>query len=334
MYGCNKYWGLVEDIATHAYTRKLAGDEAEFFAAHLLNNKIIVIDEKGIEPIEPKKLWGTQSGYVRGEMAKAKFVFEENIDRLKQLQKRRSTQSVQQRMKRALRWLKQRVYKDRVPADLNPRIYYTDNVENMRMEAAFWFSHADIINSGISFRDYRHQGPLPVTIALWNDGTRSIAQHFDWIRHTCTEEKRVVLVIDVSGISGLEPNCQNGTPVRDGYGIIHKLSDDLVWLDDSLAALRTYDITRAIDALKYWPGLDGKSVNLYTCDRQGVYGELAAAVDSRIAKIEVCNGMGGYSSWIISRHYDSYDVRSLIIPGMLEYCDLPELKAWSRKRHK
>ena len=326
MSNCPEYLDLIEDASTHAYTRKLARSAAEFFSVYLLANDKLTIDEKSIEPIEPKKLWCTKTGYVRGEMPRAKFVFEENLDRLRNLQKQVKKQPVELRSKKAIRWLKKIVFNNRLKVEPNPRIYHKDNIEDLAIEAAFWFSQQDIINCAIAFRDLRHQDVLPVTIALWDKGTQNIEKHFNWIRETCQKQKRAVLVIDVTGMGALEPNSHNHVKIHECCGSIQKLNDDLMWLNDSLAAMRIYDVTRAIDALKYWPRLDNKNIQIYTCGYKGVYGQPAAAIDKRIINLEIANGMGSYKSWVSSRHYNSYDARSWLIPGILKYCDLPDLK--------
>jgi cephalosporin-C deacetylase-like acetyl esterase len=327
MHDCVECLDIVEDTSVHMYTPRLARSAAEFFAKHLLGKKKLAIDERTIKAIAPEKLWCTRSGNVRGEIPKARFVFEENLDRVKELRKRPAKGSAQHRNK-ALTWLAEQVYRCRGSGEINPRIYCSANIEEIRFETAFWFSQTDIINSGVLFRHLHNKSVLHVTIALWNGGTTNIAEHFDWIRSTCAEN-RAVLVLDVTGMGQLEPNPLNGYPPRASYGVIHKFSDDLVWLDDSLAAMRTYDVIRAVDVLKFWPGLDSNGVYVYACDRQGVYGELAAAIDKRIRKIKTVKNMLSYASWVTSRHYDSFDARSLIIPGMLKYCDLLDIRKWN-----
>ena len=112
------------------------------------------------------------------------------------------------------------------------------------------------------------------------------------------------------------------------YGAIHKFSDDLFWLDDSLAAMRTYDIIRALDVIEQWPGLTIKGLECYTIEECGVYMQLAKILDKRIKKLEVLNGMGCYVDWIRQRYYNYSNLPSLIIPGMLKYFDLSDIEKW------
>ncbi len=36
--------------------------------------------------------------------------------------------------------------------------------------------------------------------------------------------------------------------------------------------------------------------------------------------------MVSFADWIGSRHYDTYDIYSIVLPGALAYFDLPELQ--------
>ena len=56
---------LVEDVSTHAYTPVLAQAAARFFSRHLLG-KAVAVDSAAIETLEPRRLWCTRSGQVRG----------------------------------------------------------------------------------------------------------------------------------------------------------------------------------------------------------------------------------------------------------------------------
>ncbi len=163
-----------------------------------------------------------------------------------------------------------------------------------------------------------------MTIAVWDEGTDEIQRHLQWIRETC-ESGRAVLVLDTSGAGKLTPNPLNGHDARSFYGVIHKLSDDLIWLNDSLAAMRTYDVLRAIEFSAQIPGIMAEDIRLYAHGRQGMYAQLASLLDGKIKAIDVAQGMGSMKSWIGARHYDSHDIMSIVLPGMLKYFDLPDL---------
>lgn len=327
---CKRLWGLygqadavdlVEDDSTHAYTPKLARAAAQFFAHHLLGTEP-ELDEARIAPVEPRRLWCTRSGQVRGEIADAEFVYEANQERLDQEVGSRVS-GVEQTD--ALDWLRGRVYQHRQPCDLNPRFYHADRYEDLRVEMCLWWAQEGLFNHGYLFRDFRRDGErLPVTLAVWEGGTNCLRPHLAWLRQTCAAG-RAVLVLDVSGSGPLAPrSITSGSPDA-FYGVIHKLSTDLIWLDDDLAALRTFDALRALDMIERWPGLDAADIRVYAHGRQGLYGRLAAALDPRIRATEVVEGLSSYADWVRSRHYDSQDIYSVILRGALRHFDLPDL---------
>ncbi len=336
---CRRLWALagrtadlelVEDKSTHRYTPALARAAARFFSRHLLGRDEQVRSE-AIEPIPSSRLWCTKSGQVRGEFPKARAVFEENQDRLKALEQRRRSLPDAARRKRALAWLKSRIAGPREATPVNLRCHARLNrTADILVDLGSWWSQKGILNEGLLFRHFKDAGRKPpVTVALWDDGTRALARHWDWIRATCASG-RAVLVLDVTGVGCGEPNALNGRPPQEPYGVIHKLNDDLTWLDDSLCAMRAWDVTRVPAALAEWPGVDGRAIRVFAHGKAGVYAELAAAIDPRLARVEVREPMTGFADWVRSRLYDPVGTRAFVLPGVLAYCDLPELRKWRK----
>jgi len=331
---CQRFWALygkkddldlVEDQSTHAYTRTLARAAAEFFSRHLLGKECSLNDSR-IAPLDPRLLWCTASGQVRGELDSAAFVFEANQERLREVEEKRRQIPEARRRERALEWLRDRVYCDRTPCELNPRFYFTNRMETLSVQACFWWSQEGLFNHGIAFRHFHHTDrKLPVTLAVWDGGTGCLHPHLEWIQNTCNEG-RTVLVLDVSGVGALFPNSISASPPEGFYGVIHKLADDLSWLDDDLAALRTYDVLRALDMIRTWPGMDADDIRLYAYGRHGLYGRLAALLDQRIRRAEIANGLHSFTGLVASRHYDSHNAKSIVLRGMLSYFDLPEME--------
>lgn len=327
MYGKGDCVDLVEDCCTHVYTRALAKAAAEFFSRHLLGQAVSPKDAE-IEPIEPSQLWCTESGQVRGEIAGARFVHDENLDRLAELKKLRDAMPDKERREKALDWLRHRVFAYRRPCDLNPRFHLKGQVGDLLLDGRFYWSQDGVFNQAFSLRDYRFAGKtLPVTLAVWDSGTNCLQQHLKWIRETCASG-RAVNVLDTTGVGGMLPYGLDGRPELDHYAVVFKLADDLTWLDDSLCAMRTYDVIRALDMLECWPGLNASDIQAYAFGKHAVYAQFAAALDKRIKSVEIVDGLGSYADLVSSRHYDSYDIRSVILPGILRLFDLPDLQRW------
>jgi hypothetical protein len=327
---CQRFWklsgrshdlDLVEDASVHLYTPKLAAAAAEFFARHLLGRKKIAAAR--VKTFPPEKLWCTQSGQVIGELSGARTVHHECRDRVAELSRRPSGGR-----KAALDWLRQRVLGQRKACDLNPRFMETKECADLAVTEAFWWSQPRVLNNGLLFRSPKATGRLPVTLAVWEGGTSSTAAHLPWIRGIC-RKGGAVLVLDVTGCGVGRPNLINPYPAHEFYGVFHRLADDLLWLGDDLAALRTYDVLRALDVVALWPGLDPKQITCYAHGNQGLYGELAAALDQRIKQIRIEGGLGSFAALCSAHHYPERDIKSVILRGVLEHFDLPELRAFS-----
>jgi hypothetical protein len=311
----------------------MAQAAASFFSHHLLG-KDCHCDTgpaPGINLFEPQRLWCTSSGQVRGELEGAAAVLEANQERLAELAAQRNALAPDKRRERAVRWLRHRVENNRQPCDLNPRFFLTTRLEELHVQMGLWWSQEKLFNHGYLLRHFEHgdfsaSAPrLPVTLAIWDGGTTVLREHLSWIRRTC-EQGRAVLVLDVSGSGGIASRPHTFYPSEGFFGIMHKLADDLLWLDDDLASLRIYDVLRALDMIGQWPGLDSSDISIYAHGRHGLYGRLAAVLDERIRKAEVHGGIESYAQWVGARHYDTYHIKDIIIHDVLQYFDLPELE--------
>ncbi len=308
---------LIEDASIHSYTPRLAAAAAEFFARHLLG--VRKCSAARVATFPPDKLWCTKSGQVLGEIPGARIVHDENRDRLREMAARKASSR-----QAALAWLRRRVAAPRQGCDLNPRFISTERCGELTVTQAFWWSQPGLLNHGLLFRTAKSTRRLPVTLAVWDGGTTALSAHWLWICRQC-RRGRAVLVLDVSGVGALLPNPLNSNLPLEFYGVIHKLVDDLLWLGDDLVALRTYDVMRALDVVGEWPGLDAGRIACYAHGNQGVYAQLAAALDRRVRRTQVEGGIGSYAAFVRSRHYASHDIKSILLHGILDHLDLPNL---------
>lgn len=324
LYGKPDNLSLTEDQCTHWYSDVLATAAAEFFSEHL-NGEKVSPKASEIEAIEPSKLWCTDTGQVQGEISGARFVYEENVDRLCALEAEKEGKDPGQRKAEAVEWLKSIVYDGRVQCEPITRIYGNVNYQQYQLDMAVWWSQPNVMNHGFLFRRITDLcKKLPVTVAVWDDGTKSLETHADWM-HSETGKGKAVLVLDTTGVGGVEPYPLNGREMHEFYGAMHKFNDDLMWIGDNIAALRSYDVIRCIEALKDWPCVDADNIDLFGHGKHAVYAQLAYALDAGFQHLELSDAFTSYSDWIRQRHYNDYDIRSIILRGILKYADLPEL---------
>jgi hypothetical protein len=311
---------LVEDDSTHSFTPALARAAARFFSRHLLGRDLDP-SALGGTPFPEQRLHATATGQVRGELPGAEFVFEANLTRLEEAERARRQLAPEERRARAVDWLREQVYRGREPVDLNPRrIERATPLDGLVVDIAFWWSQPRLANLGMLFRPRETSGRLPVTMALWDDGTSALGRHAAWVREECARG-RAVLVLNLCGMGPLKPDPLNTR--GEAHATFRKLVDDLSFIGDSLVALRTFELLRALDVLAEWPELETSGVHLHARGRAGLHAPLAAALDARIADCEWREEFR-FADIVRDRSYDANDIKSIILPGALRYFDLDE----------
>jgi hypothetical protein len=313
---------LSEFPIPHSYPATVRNTMVAFFSKHLLKKSYT--PPASIKTFEPDALNVTATGQLRSEFPSAqpghaKFAHETNVDRLDQLEALRKKSSKTQ----ALAWLKKRVHSHRSPCEVNVRIVPTDTtLEGLDVQSLLYWSQTHLFNHALIFRPPNSQNQkLPVTLAVWDGGSTVLSPHLPFIQSTCAQN-RAVLVLNVSGAGSIAPISINARPVTGYASTMHTLSNNLLWLDDSTCALRTFDVTRALDMIATRPDLSPKNTQLYAHGRHGLYGHLASLIDPRIKHLDVQSGIGSFTSLIRAFHYDRDDIQSLVIHGILKHLDL------------
>ena len=342
---CRRIWDTCQkgenlerfyDDCDHHYTRKMAKKAAGFFAAHLLGKKLDWdnFDDALVEAIDPASLHCTPTGQVVTSIGDARVVFDVNNLELDILLEKRSLENEAQRKARleeAAKFLRGRVYKNRraAPGHFLKRWMGEISEGGLYAEGYLWMSQEDIVNGAVVFRSGQNATKkLPVTLAVWQGGSCNVCAHAGFIASACGAG-RAVWVLDMTGngLAGQRPLSSHQSDPYANYGAMYKLNDDLLWLDDSTAALRTYDILRLLDVIennadKY----DVGDLEIYTSGRYSVYADLAKFLDGRIKKVASDESLSSYAELIRTKFYDTKDVAGVILPGLMNYADLGELR--------
>lgn len=325
MAGKENCVGLVEDSCTHKYSANLAIAATEFFSLHL-GGKKTTPDVSKISPINSSMLLCTKTGQIKAEKKDSIAVFEENFNRYKKIKKDLDSIPLEKRKQKAVEWLKQKIFANRKKCPLNPRFYLVEPVEEFDVEMCFWWSQEGIFNNAFLFKNCTMKTrKLPVIIALWDGGTNSIQYHMEWIRNQCNN-KKAVMILEVTGTGSISPDPIFARSNEEPRGTIHKFNDDLLWLDDSIAAMRVYDVTRACDMLEQWHMIDKENISCYASGKTGIYGRIAKIIEPRIKNVFVADGIRSFSEIVENKHYDQHNIRSIIIPGILKFFDLPDFE--------
>ena len=326
MYGKreNLYW--FRDDALHEYTPYLQRCAAKFFAKHLLG-KDVEIDNSLYEMKPIEVFYNTKSGRVRGEIEGARFLYDENNDVARNQFDERHSLPGAARLIEAEAWLREKVYANRIPYDFFIRKLETYKTEKYITAPIFWHSQKDLFNFAFLIRATENESKrLPVIVAVWEDGTKKIAEHEEWIAQKCSEGYEV-MVLDVSGVGYIQADKINAHDIKAKYGTMYKLCSDLLYMGDSMTALRSYDVLRAVDMLHEVYGLEYGEITIYCESKYGVYGMIAAFLNRETGVIygdDLLENVFEQEIKPFAKAY--YDDLAVLMPGMLKYFDYDELK--------
>ena len=279
-------------------------------------------------------MYATKTGQVKTSIPDAVFVHDDNVRVAEELREARLALPKEERLARAEEFLKDVVYRDRIPAPFNARIFprmHCMCVDGYLATSFSWFSQKRLFNFGLLIRpeEYEHDMCRPTVIALWDEGSRRTGAYEEWIRKTCAEGKQV-FVLDVTGVGDVKQNPLriDDTPkyYKAFYGTLYKLDCDLIYSGDSMPAMRVYDVIRCIDMLKHELGLTDDMLSLYCDGVYGVYGIMAAFMYKTIPLIQGPTLLKNAEEAYVKPHFTMYDDHySLFLPGMLRYFDYDEI---------
>lgn len=309
---------LTTDDSTHCYTPALARSAAGFFSHHL-NGRDYTPEQlqkisDSIHPIEERRLNCTRSGQVTTEFPDAKTHWQEIVESYDRFLAEGPAPTPDQ----SRQWLGEQVFRNREEQPFHFRFMTTQTFFEMTVRATLWWTQKDLMNYGLLFKKTALDGQdVPVTIALWQNGTKDLQPHVDWIREQCNRG-RAVLVLDVTAMGNIIPDPFCGYPIDIPFGALHKLCTDLFFIGDSLAAIRIYDILRAIDMVQQLPGIDGSDLSFYFSGVHGTYGRYAALIDDRIQNVTYDHLDPDMESILRAKYYDDYLFPTKVIPGMLK----------------
>ncbi|MFD2115560.1 alpha/beta hydrolase family protein [Paenibacillus yanchengensis] len=349
-----KYWEmfakaellqLATDQSLHRYTDRLACQAATFFIRHLQAKEQLPSElwltsfaAAEIEPLPAmttEQLLVTTTGQVRTSIADARLITDELRILGQQLGEQRTAQYEQQPLdyaQKVFQWLEQRVVDHcaRKPVNFKPRFVKVDTIDEIEVQYWLWWSQKDVLNSGYLFRKVpssnrqTSSSSQPIAVAVWPRGTTMLQPYWTWIEARCNDGEDV-LVVNVSGEGPHEPHPLYNKPNYLFFGKVHKLADELLWLNDSLAALRTYDVVRAIQFVREHLIKDEQQkVVLYGCGLFELYTKLAAVL-AVVPHHFIERSDFTVEKWIFDHMQAEEDVMSVIFPKILKYIDLEQL---------
>jgi dienelactone hydrolase len=321
---------LFTDQSAHYYTRRMAQASAEFFSYHL-NGQKVTVKHEDVKCVDLKKLLCTSSGilFKEDKYANSRIVVDETIDVIASLKANRSANSDEENIGNAKEWLKNIVFANRESVESNPRILEDVYCNNYIFTPVIWRTQKWLWGNAYIIRKIKYKGMnIPATICLWEGGTKKIQSHIEKIDEI-TSAGHAAIVVDLTGDGANSPSEESDRY----FGKIYKYGADLFWLNESFAAIRTYDLITAVNIFSDFEGIEKNSIELYSEKRFGYYVLMAALLDDSAKKYSVCCLPKSIEEDFAGvKYYNEAGVPAFIIPGMLKYFDMPELLQWTKSK--
>ena len=319
MHGREELLKMYTDKCTHKYTENMAEAVGNFFTE--------VFNVKTKETDVPDKytvsqythLLCTAQGQINSAHYPNKIVFSENLELFQSLPQAENFKA----------WISERIFKGRCITALNPRLIndFVLSEEGLKAKNLYWFTQENLLGHAFVFlKKNLSLETAPVTICVWQDGTKDILGHKDLIQEICAQN-RCVLVLNTTGTGALEPSPVNTRDIHAMFGTLYKFADDLNWIGDSICALRSFDVIRCIEMLRCSALFNENNYELYAEGVQGIYAynagkalgdkfEIPFVWEKRPVELTgICKEM----------LYDTNRVWEYIIPGMAEFYGKKEI---------
>ncbi|WP_172885641.1 acetylxylan esterase [Jiangella sp. DSM 45060] len=210
-------------------------------------------------------------------------------------------------------WLRDRITAGRDVPD-EPGVRWLPGPAGSRH--GFWRTETGLWNAGVLLADETDARP-GLRLVLLHDGTAEATTDHPVLTRAARDDRvgGPLLVLDVRGVGALAPRDRSGRSPLSHDSTMYKLLADLLWLDDSLAAARAFDVTRAIDVML--AGHPDRPVHIHAAGLGAHHAMLAAAVDPRIVDVTVSDPVVDLDRIMTTRlHDDGRGAWHGVLPGL------------------
>ncbi len=300
LFGKESNMRICWDDSTHAYTPALAKAAAEFFCECLAGKKV---DAKIVEPaFDASLLHATKSGQLLSEQKGEIPVFEAN-----------KAEFLKKKCKNAKDILLKSIYNHRDACAFNVRHLGFETVEDLSAERLLWFTQTHLPCFGLLLKpESRKTEALPVTLCLWKGGTDSLVAHKKAIKDI-TSSGRACLVVDLSAMGKSAPNAL--AAYGSSESATKKFNTDLIFLGDSLCAIRAYEVIKTLEMLEAEYGV--RDAELYTVGNFCVYPQILKSIGQE--RTVHCEMPETVYDIITNKFYDNDDIVNVSMPGIGVY---------------
>ena len=314
----------------HFYSKELREAAVNFFRMHLagLEPDFETQDDDAIAILPDEDLWCTNKGHVRTDYPADKTPFHRNLDCLGERQRHTNTEALRNTVVDVL------CIRDRLenPGDLFPRFFDPKELDGFHVTPAFFASEPNIYVSGciVAPPDGR---PDSVEIVLAPGGTGAVEEHLPVLRDILGTGA-AAFVCDVRGTGAV----QTAPITNRGDEFPMSLFNSETWMSflaycmgECLLGMRVFDVLRAAHFLRTAcefgrVGLRARGL------APALTGYLAAALDGSLNPVRINDLIESFETVVRAELYSPEVAPALMVHGILQRFDLPDLEALAGNR--
>lgn len=305
---------IFTDHALHSYSRPMAQQAAIFFAKQLLG-ETRTADMLRDEYLPQAAMDALENVYDKLGSRTVQHLAAEALEKAPKPEK-----------ERARAWLAPQLEKRDYPLFLKRKPQF-DQAYDLRAEPVLWRLERDLYNFGVWFTPADGKVDRAV-IGLWDGGTSRWTEHVEEAFEVC-HAGGGYLMVDLTGTGSMADGLY--TPENGDYWWNRRVvfDDTLLVNGDSMPAMRARGVARALEAVQALCGLEKADVIAY--GRFALYAHMAKLCGCAIGKIEEKLPVCGLKEIVRNKYYDYNDIRAILLPGMLQYFDLNDLREWNQE---
>ena len=308
----------------HKYCRELRMAVVNWFRRHLLNAPpdFVSAEDEAFEILPDTTLWCTRKGHVRSDFPEAQTPYTLNLACIAEQRTLKTPEALRACVIDTLH-LEERL---RVAKALYPRTVREQSVEKYDAHSIFFLSEPGIYIAGCLFRP--KSAPMTsCTIYLCEGGLSKIDQCMEDV-HKLLHDDHGVFIIDVRGKGLIAPHPVNGYDAAFPMSFFNTESwfaSSAYCLGESLLGMRVFDVLRAAEYLHLHVGCTTLALHAEGL-APSLYGYLAAALEPSIKNIHINGLIPSFEAIARTEHYRTDFGPSLLVHGVLQRFDLPELR--------
>lgn len=307
----------------HKYHEQLREAMVNWFRAHLMGAApdFKTAGDANIEILPDSELWCTRKGHVLTDFPDARTPYHLNVDCIPA----RPADAAPADLRRAVAETLAVATRMESKGELFPRTFSQQNAGDLAVESVYFLSEPGIMVAG-ALAHVAGTEPKEAVVYLADGGTARFDERLPKLRELA-QSGRAVLLFDVRGTGAVKANAISAYG-EDFHGSFYNTEGWFAFsaycLSENLLGMRVYDVLRAGDFLR---GSGFERIAIHAEGLQpALWGYLAAALDEGVAETRIDGLIESYEALARTQFYRRDIIPPMIVHGVLQRFDLPDLK--------